>query len=485
MKIFQLPVIHWSLPRLLCFAAIFLLISPPAVRARERGERIQRLNVDRLIKDGKLDNLGCSGTGKTIGHVADLKLRNRTNDRVHCRLPAMVLECLSKKSQDYICPREKLIDLGPNETKTVPIDGICGNRGKPPVGAGVAGDLAMNTGDPAIPTDPGCKIPGNQINDLVRICGSKYDAVEDLVDSGELKDFPYKDKEKQRDILIQWSTWTDPRVCQVTDATPATKEDLRHVVYKQVEEKGPMTPETKKKVDQGIDNIFDKVELTSAKAKDLEGPNEYAGNQPVGTDVSPGQTYEIADNTPTPGTEEKKKGKGGGKKKKKKFLNRFEWWQDLIRKFPFADWLEKRMDRVWADNNKADAADKYNQKFQDFLNDKKAYNDLKGQRDAAEQKANGAGSTQADKDAFNKLDGQLKKLENDFKKDFNQTDEGKKAFNKLHDAEKASDKAHEAEKDASKNIDPDTKQAVENYFKDNPPPPDLFNPPPGAIPAMW
>ena len=33
-----------------------------------------------------------------------------------------------------------------------------------------------------------------------------------------------------------------------------------------------MSPETKKKVDQGIDTIFEKVELTSAKAKDLEKP---------------------------------------------------------------------------------------------------------------------------------------------------------------------------------------------------------------------
>jgi hypothetical protein len=33
-----------------------------------------------------------------------------------------------------------------------------------------------------------------------------------------------------------------------------------------------MSPETKKKVDQGIDTIFEKVELTTAKAKDLETP---------------------------------------------------------------------------------------------------------------------------------------------------------------------------------------------------------------------
>ena len=58
----------------------------------------------------------------------------------------------------------------------------------------------------------------------------------------------------------------------MTGSPPATKEDLRKVVYKQVEEQGPMSPEKKKKVDQGIDTIFEKVELTTAKAKELEKP---------------------------------------------------------------------------------------------------------------------------------------------------------------------------------------------------------------------
>jgi hypothetical protein len=58
---------------------------------------------------------------------------------------------------------------------------------------------------------------------------------------------------------------------------PATKDDLKKVVYKQLGEKGPMSPETKKKVDQGIDTIFEKVELTTAKAKDLEKPEAPAG----------------------------------------------------------------------------------------------------------------------------------------------------------------------------------------------------------------
>ena len=453
----------------------------------EGNQPKQKPSVPKLNAEGKLEIISCAGTGQTIGHIADLKLRNKTNDPISCVVPAMVLESKSEKNQDYICPNNKNVDIGPGETKTVPIDGICGNRHKPPVGKGVTGDLVMNSGDPTIPKNPDCNIPAEHVNDLVRKCHSKYDAVDRLQKDGELKDFPYKDKEKQRDILVQWSTWMDPEICQITHSTPATKDDLKKVVYKQVEENGPMTPETKKKVDEGIDTIFDKVELTTAKAKDLEkAPVEYAGTSTVGSSPGVGQTYEIADNTPTPGTEEKKKkGQGkGGKKKKNKYLQKFNWWQNLIQKFPFVDWLEKKMKAGWADDYKDSKADAYNDKFKGFLDDKKVYKDLKTDRDAAEQKAKADGATQADKDAFNKLDNQLKKLENEFKQDFNKTDDGKKAMGELHDAEKKADEAHAAEKDAGKNIDQSTKDLVDDYFKNNPPPPELLHPP-DPVQAFW
>jgi hypothetical protein len=74
----------------------------------------------------------------------------------------------------------------------------------------------------------------------------------------------------------------------ITGAPPATKDDLKKVVYKQLESKKPMSPETRKKVDQGIDTIFEKVELTTAKAKDLEKP-EGAAQETTPTEPSPPQ----------------------------------------------------------------------------------------------------------------------------------------------------------------------------------------------------
>jgi hypothetical protein len=55
-----------------------------------------------------------------------------------------------------------------------------------------------------------------------------------------------------------------------------------------------MTPKTKKKVDKGIDTIFEKVELTSAKAKELEAPDpfqnvELTGEKAKGGTGSPPQ----------------------------------------------------------------------------------------------------------------------------------------------------------------------------------------------------
>ena len=81
---------------------------------------------------------------------------------------------------------------------------------------------------------------------------------------------------------MQWSIWTDPRICEITGDPPATKEDVKKVVYKQKEEERPMTPDTKKKIDKGIAEIFEKIELTTEKAKDLQKPNAFVQVAPVG-----------------------------------------------------------------------------------------------------------------------------------------------------------------------------------------------------------
>jgi hypothetical protein len=250
--------------------------TPAPSQGRPSGVSQTQPTLGMLVASGKV-KIDSTGTGETIGHVADLKIQNLTDQPINCVIPPMVLESKGRKNQDYVCAKPQTAKIPPHGTTNVPMNGVCVNRSKPPVGKGASGDLILNTGDPSLPQDPGSHILADQARDLLSICTAKYDAADKLQQDGALKDLPYKDKQKQKDIVVQWSTWCDPRISQITGAPPATKDDLKKVVYKQVEENGPMSSETKKKVDQGIDTIFEKIELTTAKAKDLEKPEAPAG----------------------------------------------------------------------------------------------------------------------------------------------------------------------------------------------------------------
>jgi hypothetical protein len=244
-----------------------------ASRSQKASRPSGGTSLSSLASTGKV-KIDSVGTGETIGHVVDLKIKNLTDQPIKCAVGPMVLESISRKNQDYVCPTPQTVTIEPHRTATVPMNGVCINRNKPPVGKGAPGDLLVNTGDPTGPQNPNSHLPVNQAGDLLRICTAKYNAADQLQKSGALKNLPYQDPQKQKDIVVQWSTWMDPRISQITGAPPATKDDLKKVVYKQLESKKPMTPETKKKVDQGIDTIFEKVELTTAKAKDLEKPEK-------------------------------------------------------------------------------------------------------------------------------------------------------------------------------------------------------------------
>jgi hypothetical protein len=251
-------------------------------RDPEEWARIQNDIVRVIFQQGHYGNatvcegvkIDTVGTGETIGHVADLRLENVTDQPINCVVPPMVLESKSGKNQDYVCPKGETLKIDPHGTATVPMEGVCVKRNKPPVGKDVSDDLVVNTGDPTVPQNPGSHVPAKQARDLLRLCTSKYDAADKLQKDGALQDLPYKDKQEEKDIVVQWSTWSDPQVCALAGTPPATKDDLKKVVYKQVEEKGPMTPAAKKRVDQGIDTIFQNVERTTAKAKDLEKPEQ-------------------------------------------------------------------------------------------------------------------------------------------------------------------------------------------------------------------
>jgi hypothetical protein len=399
-----------------------------------------------LISENKIRIDDTFGTGETIGHVADLVIQNLTDQPIEVTIPPMVLESRSRKNQHYGSRGGDTVEVPPHSKKKVPLDGICLARNKPPVGKDVGGDLAINDCDPDV------HISHDDAHRMMRIAESKYDAADKLEEEGKLKDMPYRDPKKRKEIVEQWSTWMDPRISEITGAPPATKDDLKKVVYKQAEEQGPMTPDKKKKLDDGIDTLWDKIELTTEKAKDLEKSEEEA------TPGMPPGTVEVTNDTPTPppGTQEKQKKE---KKKKKK-----KWPK------PIQDWIDKK-------NASDDAAMAWQYARIKYLDKVWEYGkklgphtqDLMDKAEAAKKKANEPGATQADQaaadQAAKELDKQLKELEKDYQK----TPEGKSEFDKLHQAETAKDKASEAEKAAEKalppGVDKDAVQREEDLSK--------------------
>ena len=251
-----------------------------------------------LTSTGKL-KAEVAGTGETIGKVATLTVTNLTGAALVVAVPALVLESANGKSQDYACPRGQTVALGPHEARTVPLKGNCLVRSKPPVGDGVAGELvardsqghALNVSDFPEGETPVPHLDGTHLGKLLRVAKSYDSAAEKLEKKGAFKDMPYSDPEMRKNIVKQWGPWMDPNIAEVTGGKPATKEDLKKTVYKQAEEhSGPLTKQTKAKLDDGIDQLFKGIQLASKEAKNLEEP-------------APADTVTISDETPKPTTE--------------------------------------------------------------------------------------------------------------------------------------------------------------------------------------
>ena len=226
-----------------------------------------------LTSAGKI-KVTSSGTGETIGHVADLQIQNTTGERISFTVPPMVLESGGGKYQHYACPKGQLVTLDPHGEKTVPIDGVCLVRGKQPLGKDDKSDLICRDGTPGDhPQDS--HLPTKDVHKLLRTAASYYDAAEKLEKKGALNAMPYKDPKTRQEIVTQWGVWSDPEIAKCTGSPVATKEDLRTTIYKQAEKHAPVTPETKKKLDEGIDIIFQDIKLTTKEAKNLEKPDPY------------------------------------------------------------------------------------------------------------------------------------------------------------------------------------------------------------------
>ena len=275
--------------RLWAVAILATLLAPlPQAGAAIHHRVADRNSLAVLAHSGQI-KVVTIGTGETIGHVGDLRIQNLTSRRLTVPVPAMVLESASGRSQDYACFQPQDVVLEPDETKTIPIDGVCLMRDKPPVGKGVTGEMVIDDGNPASPPDPKSHLPPKAAGKLERVAKSCHDAAHKLRKKGTFKHMPYTDPETQEKIATQWSVWSDPTVAKLTGSKPATKEDLKKTITHQAERKHRLTTKAKEELDSGVDEIFKDVQLTGKEAKNLEEPDPFANVELTGPKAKAGE----------------------------------------------------------------------------------------------------------------------------------------------------------------------------------------------------
>jgi hypothetical protein len=394
-----------------------------------KKHRAEQEKFFELMKSGKI-SFESSGTGETIGHVADINLKNLTNESLNFLIPPVVLESRSGRSQDYVVPEGETVALNPGETKTVPLSGTCLERDRPPEPPGKTEDIILNDG--AFDSDIAHHFDPGEAREILQMVEAKYRAVDKLEEEGGFRNFPYKDKEERKQIAVQWSTWEDPRVSELTSSPPVEKGDFKQNVEKQAKEHGPVTKEARRKLDKGTDAMWDGIELTSEKAKDLE-----AG--PAGSALQVSDETGEKTESPAPQTEEKKvrrtRTKEEQEQKEKRKENRQKW----------NDWKKKEKLLYAALAKKALVQIKYNNALQEYLDKNAKYQAAKAKRDAEGKKGNLLQNPDY-ADAIVNLTNVTVELEKEFQK----TPEGKRALEELNTANKDLEKADTDEKEAKK-----------------------------------
>jgi hypothetical protein len=389
--------------------------------------RAEREKFFELMKSGKI-TFESSGTGETIGHIADLDLKNTTNESLAFYIPPLVVESKSGRNQDYVVPEGEKVTLNPGETRTVPLDGTCLERNRPPEPFGKTDDIVLNDGE--FDSVAFHHFDPHEVRELLQMVESKYRAVDKLEEEGGFKNFPYTDEEERKEIAVQWSTWEDPRVSDLTAAPPVEKEDFKQNVDRQANEHGPVSKEARRKLDQGTDSMWDGIELTSEKAKDLEA-------QPGGSAI------QVSDETasPPPQTEEKKlkkiRTKEEQEKKEKRKEDRKNW----------DDWKKKQLILYAAMLKKTVAQSTYNKARQDYFEKSDKYRAARAKREAEAKK----GHLLQNPDLADAIVN-LTNIEVELEKEFLKTAEAKPLKGDLDNANKALEKADADEKAAKERI---------------------------------
>lgn len=287
-----------------------LAFLPPAPGATELAT---------LVAEGKLA-VTLTGTGETIGHIADLTLRNISGQPLQTiAMMSRVLDSVSGQAQPYciagglpggagdapgyIAPMFSTLQPGaiqPLDTKVPVLDPIFKNLFKdrnkteplmiiitPKILTTAAMKINLGPGAEAVASVNGVCLDGHKppvakgnTTDMAFAKPADADALASLAGTVQgvdniiattrqlqaLKKFttPFSGQpDKERCTVVQWTTWA---FTSATTSKPITQNDLAAKVHEQT---GAKTDEQKAQLQPGVNQIWNAVQLTGAGAKVL------------------------------------------------------------------------------------------------------------------------------------------------------------------------------------------------------------------------
>lgn len=233
-----------------------------------------------------------TGTGQTTGHIADLTINNNSKNNIDYKVPQMFIPS-SGKYQPYIVPNVTPVNLGPNETKVVPIYGYCADIHMPPVPINIPipvqniislPDLKalVNSSVPAVPiTLQGTgnikkpidfnKDPVSTGNILLGAIQQIEKAYDHLKESESISTPFYGNPEKERESVIQQTFWLYTSGIQQKEYD---KDQFKENTIKQYNTSMPTTYENsteqqKQNVEKGVDDFWNSFVAVGVDAKVL------------------------------------------------------------------------------------------------------------------------------------------------------------------------------------------------------------------------
>lgn len=241
-------------------------------------------------------NVKVRGTGQTIGQVLLLEIKNRDNNSSGRLTIGPALVPGKGKTQAYVIPGPTEVEVPPGGTITVPIDGVCIDPDKPPLGSG---DKGTDFGDwisvnplpddwepsPTTGWEPDLGSPllnpvtENDLNHVIDIA-TYPEEVADLIGDyvvriidtydylssvGEIST-PITDRPlDERNAVIQQLVW---KTAAALSGDEFTQTEWGERIFDQLPESGEnLNEEEKEDINEGIEDFWNTATLVGVEAK--------------------------------------------------------------------------------------------------------------------------------------------------------------------------------------------------------------------------